>query len=208
MRDTSITLPSRSIFPTHESHGVAPLTLLSDEQLDDGDNDDGVMLECCSVPTSIKTASVHSIRSAAVANASVASMSVQTLLAANIVGGDYHPEEGYETNYVYDFSVSSNIMPCVLGVSIQKGLQMNATEPTRYQLVQLAQELIKMSQSDMRKQLVRVYEADECVVCQEDAPDTIICSCGHKCIHMQCLGDNALHSCPLCRGSVAALLSA
>jgi hypothetical protein len=46
-----------------------------------------------------------------------------------------------------------------------------------------------------------VYEEKECCVCKESLNklDTTVLPCGHRCIHLSCLLESRLMTCPLCR---------
>jgi hypothetical protein len=50
------------------------------------------------------------------------------------------------------------------------------------------------------------YYANECVICLEDKPDTVMVNCGHTCVHAKCFVKNN-ESCPVCRAPLISMLT-
>ena len=58
--------------------------------------------------------------------------------------------------------------------------------------------------------LPKVYEQTDCVICIDDdagPPDTVLCACGHRCVHAACYAQappEQQRRCPVCRATVVA----
>ena len=43
------------------------------------------------------------------------------------------------------------------------------------------------------------YKNESCVICLENIPDVLFCSCGHICICKYCYKKQTLEKCPICK---------
>lgn len=55
---------------------------------------------------------------------------------------------------------------------------------------------------------IKIFVAEECVICLSDTPATMITPCNHKCLCADCTKNfgSELRKCPMCRGVVSSLI--
>ena len=114
----------------------------------------------------------------------------------------YSNETGIEYNY------ETPSAPCVIGLSVSDKIdfRMNPS-PEEYQ--EMAAELLKnVTESSLKEyldNLTRVYIETNCVICLDDAPDSVFYQCGHQCCHYGCV--NNIRKCPMCRLHITATIN-
>lgn len=81
-----------------------------------------------------------------------------------------------------------------------------APEQAFFRGMQLLQDILLNEKKALLEQIEKVYTANECVICLEDTPDSIIVQCGHKCLHQKCVPKGGLGNCPVCRGRISAVI--
>ena len=107
---------------------------------------------------------------------------------------------GYE--YAYEYPSA----PTVISLSLWKDMVINQPD----NLVQVINAELDEWSKDAGKTLIalikKVYaDCETCVIDLESPPDTIVASCGHKCINHKNV-NATIRNCPLCRGHVTAFI--
>ena len=100
--------------------------------------------------------------------------------------------------------------PIVLLLSISSQLTFLEKEVSNDALVEEAKEILAKKLADSLAEIskdLKTYKEDNCCLCMDSDPDTVLYTCGHQCIHMECLAED-LNKCPLCRTRISAKLDA
>jgi hypothetical protein len=90
---------------------------------------------------------------------------------------------------------------CVLGVSVSLGLMLAGTGPI--DLERLGLHIAATCHGFLQALEVKPYVADDCVICLDSRPDTVLYPCRHQCCHYNCVKD-LQKKCPICRATVRA----
>eukprot|EP00035_Acanthoeca_spectabilis_P039722 m.64465 g.64465 ORF g.64465 m.64465 type:complete len:484 (+) comp9721_c0_seq2:107-1558(+) len=125
------------------------------------------------------------------------------LAARTTVSDRVVPVSSYDSGKDYAFEKHSPV--CVVAFAVEPKIQF--VHDPREAYVAAAKdavaECVKGSVS-----VPKVFESEECVLCTEANPDTVLAMCGHQCVHAECDPDRRLQTCPLCRAVIAARLKA
>ncbi len=178
----------------------------------------GATLECACMPQSFSMESSRgSLQSASVSLASCGSRSkgmslasvddddmIDQSYAATVDTGRHIQENIGYTGVDYDFEQPS--VPCILGLSICENVAFYSS-PNKDWIMASAFPIIDDYIANNAKiyvdKLKKVYKEENCCICLEEEPDTVIYQCGHQCLHKSCMSEN-VDSCPLCRGHITA----
>ena len=99
--------------------------------------------------------------------------------------------------------MGSHTLKCAIAVSISTNLR--GIEYRPYPTEEQVKDALATFKASMYKPR-QVYENDTCAICLEGGPNAILCTCGHQCAHLGCLGQ--LCTCPFCRSSIMTVLHA
>lgn len=109
---------------------------------------------------------------------------------------------------VVDFAYHCPAEVVVIGLSVMENLQFiepNIDEMTEEAKIQL-DIIIKDGLKYLLDSLQTIYKSEECVICLDDAPDSVFYQCGHQCCHAKCA--ERLNKCPMCRSFISAKIVA
>jgi len=124
--------------------------------------------------------------------------------ASTVDSGRRIQENIGQTTADYDFSRPS--AHCCLGLSISDQVAFYPP-PSKDWIVaktdQTISDYIANNAKTYIDRLKQVYKEENCCICLEVSPDTVIYQCGHQCLHNTCLTEK-VDSCPLCRGHISA----
>uniref|UniRef100_A0A6C0ACD4 Uncharacterized protein n=1 Tax=viral metagenome TaxID=1070528 RepID=A0A6C0ACD4_9ZZZZ len=140
--------------------------------------------------------------------------------ASKIKHGEVIKVNSCETNIMYDFNKFSH--PIVMGLSVMENLKFNPelndkavlelSKPLVDSLISFSQVEDELEKQEKRKHFLsfienEVYDQNMCVLTmdEDDKPDTILYTCGHKCIKYENLSKD-LNNCPICRTRILAYL--
>jgi len=101
----------------------------------------------------------------------------------------------------FDFDHCSE--PTVLSMSIWEDMKFLPLADIEQELKLVANDWIKNESKALIESLNGVFKTDTCVIDLESKADTIICSCGHQCIHHSNVSAGLL-VCPMCRSPITA----
>jgi len=128
--------------------------------------------------------------------------------AAAVAAGRRVEVHSVETGRMYAFDRPS--APCILGLSVAPAL---CLLPEHLSLLpELIEEakasIVALMQGKVADLLAgtKVFKEDECVLCLDEQPDTVLLTCGHQCLHGACAA--GLTRCPVCRNSISAAIRA
>jgi hypothetical protein len=123
--------------------------------------------------------------------------------AATVRGGRQMTVNSNVTNKTYAFDNHS--IKCTLGLSVAEGLKFR-DPPAREELKEIGNVIIEHYMKDTLNlylsHLNTIYTSEECVICMDGKPDSVIYSCGHQCCHYDCISKEI--KCPLCRNHITA----
>jgi hypothetical protein len=122
-------------------------------------------------------------------------------------GDDKITVNSHQYGIIYNFVLHS--APCSLKLSINTNIDFVPHTILTNEITQeIGSSLLKSVADKKFEEFLKgkIYIADECVVCLENAPDCVIFTCGHKCLHQSCR-TSTLSSCPVCRANVQAFLT-
>lgn len=109
----------------------------------------------------------------------------------------------HETGITYVFDKHSP--SCTIGLSVVEGLEFD-DRISDSDLVTIGKDMIQYYVKDEYKlyldKLPKVYATDDCVVCLEGTPNSVMYSCGHQCCHYECA--KTITKCPMCRKCITA----
>ena len=181
-------LGSSGLFGGRE--GAAPVPRHGGDSDSSDDEDECEEEDCCELPQS---------------NCFAASVDVGATQAGKLSHGSVVHEQVASTNRMFDVSKSSE--PAVLSMSIWEDMKFLPLPDIKHQLQAVAHDWIKNENKALVESLNGVFKSDTCVIDLESEADTIICSCGHQCIHHSNMSV-ALVACPMCRAPISAFLRA
>lgn len=139
-------------------------------------------------------------------NQSILRDTIMDSKAGQVVAGRQMYVRSSETGLQYEYEYPS--APCVVGLSMSETIKFTEL-PSDDILQTLASEQFDLLQKEVKEKLLeelkKVYKSEECCICMEVNPDTVIYQCGHQCLHNECMVTD-LHKCPLCRKLIAGSL--
>jgi len=103
----------------------------------------------------------------------------------------------------FDANKSSEL--AVLSMSIWEDMKFLPLPDIEHELETMTDDWIKNEHSALIESLNGVFKSDTCVIDLESKADTIICSCGHQCIHHSNVTEE-LVLCPMCRAPITAFV--
>jgi len=142
----------------------------------------------------------------------VVSIDIGGTQAAELCYGDDHVAvHSGATGCDYDYDYENPSEPTVLCLSIWPDMKFlplaNNIEKALLDQVQFFVENPNVHHHLMREEILEVYKTDYCVIDLESEADTVICSCGHQCLHHANISASLLE-CPLCRSPITAFIPA
>jgi hypothetical protein len=106
-------------------------------------------------------------------------------------------------DYAYEYASE----PTVMCLSIWEGMKfLPLTDTIEKELEAEIKEWVDNEGKALIESLNAVFKSETCVIDLESEADTIVCTCGHQCIHHSNIGN--LQKCPLCRGPITAFVRA
>lgn len=111
----------------------------------------------------------------------------------------------YYTGHDYDYEHCSE--STVLCMSIWKDMKFFPLPDLEKILEEEVAEWVQNEGKVLIESLNAVYVTDTCVIDLESEADTIICTCGHQCIHHTNV-HSSLRKCPVCRVYITAFVRA
>jgi hypothetical protein len=106
-------------------------------------------------------------------------------------------------DYAYEYASE----PTVVCLSIWEGMKfLPLTDTIEKELEAEIKEWVDNEGKALIESLNAVFKSETCVIDLESEADTIVCTCGHQCIHHSNIGN--LRKCPLCRGPITAFVRA
>lgn len=135
-------------------------------------------------------------------NVSVSEDLIEKSAASTVKQGNKVEVFSQVSHIEYNYDLPS--IQCIIGLSVSDKL---IFRKNKNNIREDVKELIKKYITDEYKDFIneKTYKSDSCCICLEDKPNVIFYQCGHKCIHMDCMGDK-LDKCPLCRRYITASL--
>ena len=170
--------------------GAFPGPSRGGQSSDDDEEDCDEEEECCGPPSSTvfaATIDVGSTQAGTLSHGSVVHVPTST------------------TNRKFDASKSSE--PAVLSMSIWEDMKFLPLPDIQQELQVVADDWSKNENKALIESLNQVFKSDTCVIDLESEADTIICSCGHQCIHYSNVSAK-LVACPMCRAPITAFVRA
>ena len=143
--------------------------------------------DCCGPPAASSFAKVH-----------VGSTQAGSLTYGSVV----HVSTSTST---HKFDKDKSSEPAVLSMSIWEDMKFLPLPDIEHELQTMTDDWIKNEHSALIESLNGVFKSDTCVIDLESKPDTIICSCGHQCIHHSNVTAE-LVVCPMCRSPITAFV--
>mmetsp|Transcript_2615 Transcript_2615/g.5622 ORF Transcript_2615/g.5622 Transcript_2615/m.5622 type:complete len:649 (-) Transcript_2615:173-2119(-) len=107
----------------------------------------------------------------------------------------------------HDYAYEHTSEPAVLCMSIWEGMKfLPLADTIEKQLAAEVEEWAENEGKALVESLNAVFKSDTCVIDLESEADTILCACGHQCVHHSNVGK--LRLCPMCRSPVIAFVRA
>lgn len=107
------------------------------------------------------------------------------------------------------FSEDHRSEPAILCLSLWRGMEFLPLPDIEGMLQAETEQWIKNEGKALIESLNAVYKTDTCVVDLESEADTIVCTCGHQCLHhSNVVANSNLNACPLCRAPITAFVRA
>ena len=107
----------------------------------------------------------------------------------------------------HDYAYEHASEPTVLCMSIWEGMKfLPLTDTIELDLEAEIKEWVENEGKALIESLNAVFKSDTCVIDLESDADTIICTCGHQCIHHTNMKN--LRKCPMCRQRITAFVRA
>jgi len=130
---------------------------------------------------------------------------VGTTQAAELKYGKQVNVYSSETGHDYAYEHCSE--PTVLCLSIWNDMKFLPLPDIQKELDEEVEEWKQNEGKALIESLNAVYKTDTCVIDLESEADTIICTCGHQCIHHSNV-QSSLRKCPVCRSFITAFVRA
>lgn len=134
-----------------------------------------------------------------------AAVDVGTTQAAELKYGEQVHVHSSETGHDYAYEHCSE--PTVLCLSIWNDMKFLPLPDIQKELDEEVEEWKQNEGKALIESLNAVYKTDTCVIDLESEADTIICTCGHQCIHHSNV-QSSLRKCPVCRSFITAFVRA
>lgn len=107
----------------------------------------------------------------------------------------------------HDYAYEHASEPTVLCMSIWEGMKfLPLADTIEKDLEAEIKEWVENEGKALIESLNAVFKSETCVIDLESEADTIVCTCGHQCIHHTNIGN--LRKCPMCRGPITAFVKA
>jgi hypothetical protein len=109
----------------------------------------------------------------------------------------------------HDYAYEQASEPTVLCMSIWEGMQFlpMPSNAVNEALASEVQEWIENEGKALIESLNAIFKTETCVIDLESEADTVICTCGHQCLHHSNVRGNLRH-CPMCRSPITAFVRA
>ena len=132
-------------------------------------------------------------------------VNVGTTQAGELKYGQRVTDNSNFTGHDYDYEHCSE--PTVLCMSIWEDMKFLPLPNIQEQLDLQMQDMVEHEGKMLIESLNGIFRSDSCVIDMESNADTIICTCGHQCIHHKNISAQ-LCTCPLCRSPITAFVRA
>lgn len=120
---------------------------------------------------------------------------------ANLESGEKIKFKSYETDYEYNYDLHSK--KCKLGFSVNTTLKIAERQNDDVYIEQMKKLLEQtVDLSYLLEEINKIYTEENCCICLDEKPNTILYKCGHNCVHEDC-SKNITH-CPICRAYIYA----
>lgn len=124
--------------------------------------------------------------------------------AATINYGEQIQVSSGTTNVDYDYE--KNSVKCMIGLSVETSLTFTPWVKSQAESEEMLNEFV-LKKLDVYSN-IKPYKEENCVICLDNQPDTILFSCAHQCLCTECSKAGKLSKCPVCRGFISASIKA